>query len=392
MDLIIGNFTVIFYTCLVVVVTVIAFLSYKKGIVDVVDGVETVVQKPKIRLWGFALTFVVMWFFLAFANCGADYESYNTMFLDASSPMGNYYQYNIELGFSLYNYLLRVITDNIIVYNAITAFIFLALMFSALFRLRGRVHFGWGMMVFSCVFFLQFMDLKRIYLAAAICFFAVPFVINKKPWWALACVAVAVLFHRTAVLALFPMIMYWIYVPTYKFGKHQITLKWWYFAIIGCIALVVSYIMRDKIMEFMIGSRYENYGNMEPTVGVAQLVYHVPILLLFLRKKSFMSDRLVKYSIACLLVSFVVSSMGYFIAVIGRAFVYFIIPFAFAPTVDGGVYKNLSVVPDKKQIWTKRILDVCICGYFAMRLAVYLVTMLEIDKIIPYTNIFGWSI
>ncbi len=373
------NGTIILYVITILFASVTAFCSYKKSIYTSDSDTLHLVREARLSRFGFVVTFLILWQLLAFSTCGKDYESYNHLFLSALDWDYIIGHHELEIGFACLNFIIRILTDSVNVYNGILAFIFLYLIFSTLYKLKNRIHFGWAVLAFSCIFFLQFMNLKRIYLAAAICFYGIPYLLNNQKFRSLFTVLIAAAVHTSAIVMLLPLVIFWVFSKKFK---------WWQLTMMAVLGILVVYVFRHQIVEISFSSRYDKYGIQESGFGLAQIVYHVPIIWLLVKNRRQQKEFLTRLGLVYILCSAAVSIMGYFIVAIGRMFSYFILPFVLAPSVlyVGNSQKSIirhGVV--RKEHFAYLIALV----YFVFRLYMYCSTMLFTDGLMPYTSIFS---
>ncbi len=372
--------TVPLYLGIIALATAIAFASYQKGEeVVFADGTRQVTRAPKIRPLGLVLTFLTLFPLLAFSTAGMDHETYNLLFESAKDWdfCVNYHQ--MEIGFSLINLVLRCVTSDVVLYNCILAFAFLALVLSTFYRLRDKIHFGWGVMAFTCIFYLQYLNLKRIYLAAAILFAAIPWLLNKEYAKYVLAVFGTTLLHTSAIVMFVPLLI------GITVGKK---LNYKVLGVLAILGFAGLYFLRELLVRYSLSSRYEGYGIIDAPMGIRVALYHLPVLGWFLWQGNPDKHTDTKWCYIFLMCSFVISGMGYFIELIGRMFVYFLFPFAFVPSMGRcyeGYKDRLFNVNKRKAMWIWLIT----AGYFACRLGLYFLEM-YVDGILPYKNIFGW--
>lgn len=109
-----STLTIVWYMSTIIIGVLFAFMSYKKR------NKEVYYIDKKVMY----ISFIILWQLLAFAKCGTDNKSYKILFDNAKDLQFTLGYHQIELGFGLFNYLFRCITDNYYVYNATLAFIF----------------------------------------------------------------------------------------------------------------------------------------------------------------------------------------------------------------------------------------------------------------------------
>lgn len=368
--------TICLYICVILSAVIVAFMSYKKGYANADNG-ETINCQPRISKPGMIITFLILWLLLAFSNCGTDTPMYNDLFLNALNWNYCIGYHQIEVGFAVLNTVIRIFTKSTEVYNAIISFLFLIFTFGSLWRLKNDVHFGWAILAFTTTFYLQFMDLKRIYLAASIVLFALTFLLRKENVKYAFWILIATLIHMSAVLMFVPLL-----VQEYISKK----CKTWKLVAISMALLVFIYIFRNQIFSIVLFDRYSNYGVVDGSFGVMQLIYHLPIFWLIAKYGDLKQNYFHKLCLVLTCMSFVLSSIGYFVVIISRVFVFFELAFMGAASIT-----NTHQIGKKRSfgvIKTRDIVNAVVFLYFGFRLYMYCNEYLFLDGIMPYVSIF----
>ncbi len=366
--------TALLYVTTVASASVVAFFSYKKENEATDRYGNLVIQKASISSFGMCISFFILWQLLAFSTCGTDTQTYNDLFVNAKDFSYTIGYHQIEKGFALLNFAIRLVTDNEILYNCVIAFIFLLLVFKTLYKFREKIHFGWGILVFATTFYLQYMNLKRIYLAVAICFYAVSFMYERMYIKATIIIIIAMMIHTSAIIMFVPLL---IDVFLSK------AIKWRDLFFCAGTVLLLCFALRNQIAGISLSSRYTQYGMEEAGLGILQFAYHIPILYILIKQLKNDEDRIYIQSLVLILCSFIISVMGYYVAMVGRMFVYYMLPFMVAAST-GNIQRKISSLRDYSEFKNFVMLM-----YFAVRLCIYLVDMSVVDGIYEYSNIFG---
>ena len=369
--------TIWLYLIVITSAVMVAFLSYKKGYTRNENGV-TVYYQSRINKVGFITAFLILWLLPAFANCGTDMPTYNDLFLNAHNWDYCVRHHQIEVGWATMNVVIRKFTSQIEVYNAILAFLFLGFTFAALWKLKNEAHFGWAILAFSTTFYLQYMDLKRIYFASAIILYALTFLLRKQNRKYIFWVVIATLMHTSAVLMFVPLVVQCFISKKYKT---------WHIVAISLLLIGFIYVFRSQIFSIVISDRYTGYGVIEGAFGVMQLVYHVPLFWLIARYGNWKKNDFHKICLILACMSFVLSTMGYFVLMIGRAFVFFELAFIGATSIN-----NTQVCRKQRDFMTIRKVDLInftwIC-YYGFRFYMYLDGLSISDGLMPYISVFN---
>lgn len=292
--------TIILYSIIVISATIAAFASYRKGVLSRTGENIAIKKKPTISFFGAGITFIILWFPIAFANCGADYMVYNMLFDRAKDWAFCVGYHQIEIGWAAFNYILRIFTDNVDIYNAILAFVFLLIIFKAFFSLRDRIHFGWGILAFTTCVYLPFMNLKRISIAMAIIFCAIKPLLEKKYLKAISYIAIACLFHTSAIIMIIPIAINWMIGRKLKYRE---------ILFCGVLAFFAIYLFRERIANIIISERYDGYGLQNSSFGMMQMVYHLPLLYFLLKKSKTVEKGSTMTCLILLVCSFIVGSI-----------------------------------------------------------------------------------
>ncbi len=143
-----------------------------------------------------------------------------------------------------------------------------------------------GMVVYYLMFFNQSLNMMRQWIAMAILFQAFPLIVKGQPWRYLIYMAVAMSFHYSAFIGL---TVYFTYQLLTR-GSTQIKmLKVWFVILLGTLMILSL----DKLAALiaLFSARYANYISGTITFMPNQLLYRVPILLLFLWRWRYLKQR-----------------------------------------------------------------------------------------------------
>ena len=366
--------TLIFYFSIIFIASFFAF----KGIVGIEkDGINKIYIDKKMIF----ISFLILWQLLAFSKCGTDYQSYNQAYLDALNLKHMILDLGFEPGFALFNFFLRCFNFNVIFYNIIISFLFLSLIYYSLYRMRKYINFGFGIFVFSCMFLIQFQNLKRIYLASAICLLAISYLIENKNKIYSLLILLASSFHFSAIIMFFPIIIK-------KLSAERIEKKKFKRIVFIFITILTSVVFLRYCNLVQFG-KYERYlGEMDFNFGFAQILYHLPLFFILLKVNPKYKSLNV-YEIFKLLVieSFLIGMTSYVFTIIGRMSIYFIFPYIFlSRAVEFCDYRYINKSDGIK------IFRIIIYIYILLRFLIYFAGYYSLDSIAPYENIFGLKI
>lgn len=202
---------------------------------------------------------------------GTDTWNYYRIWNNARS-LGDVLSSNIEIGYMLLVWLTHKLFDSYSILLIATAIIAVILYLSTIIRFIENYEFGiYLFIVFG--FYTAFFNAARQSIAVAICFWALPFLFEKRFIPYAVCIFVAMLFHKTAIIAL----------PIYFLASPEIRLR----RIIGLLASVVVFTLFIRIFvgfasEFL-DDRYVAYAVHSQSGGVIDiLVLFLEIIILFL--------------------------------------------------------------------------------------------------------------
>ena len=331
-------------------------------------------------VFGFIVSFAILWFVLAFANCGTDYAAYENCFINSLNPT-YWANKRIESGYVILNFIIRFFTDDFEVYHAIWAFVLLFLVYSTIFKYREYVHPGLAIFAYANIFYIQSLDLMRIYLAAALVFWGYRFLEEKKYIKYGVVIIIAMTIHTSAIVCFLPLILL-------IFIRH----RGYIFLKIGSmiIFLAAVYVLRTSIFGNLFG--YSYLANNTVSFGAAAFVYYVPLILMFVfifRKKWAIDDgdaELTNTFFIMTLSGFAIYLMSYIVTFAGRLSCYFMLPFVFFPSYFVNYLKQYK----KSQLF-RGLCVVLILVFMAFR-GYMLFEYLKTDSTAPYTNIFGLNI
>ena len=365
--------TILLYFLVIVIASCFAALSYYKGS----DGYY------KWKWYWLFLSFLVLLFFLGFADCGADYYSYKRIF-DHSFDWHYQHTDRIERGYLLINAIVKSVVDNYKVFHFIWALIMLTLVYSTIAKYRDIVKPGWSVLAYSSIFMIQSLDLMRMYLAVAIIFWGIRFFLQNKRIHYLIVILIAFFIHRSAICMLVPYVM-WI-----MFSKGE---KYFLKSVVTLIMYLAFYFSKDYLFQdAVLGYQYS--GSTDGALGITQILYALPIfaLILFFRyyKNDFENDNIVGGLSIFYFSSLIFSMMSYSITPMGRVLFYFTYPYILLPGyfLTNHRYAGANVPINILNIY--KLIGFLLILYYLFR-AYMMISYIELDGLEIYTNVFGFS-
>lgn len=330
------------------------------------------------------LSFFILWFVSAFADCGADRASYGTIFSNVSiADLTAGWQ---EPGFILFNMFFRIFGDDPrIIYVAIST-LTLFLFYRTLYAFRKDISIGYAALAFGTLFFVQSLSLMRIYLASAILFCEIGFLKKRKYISCSLLIMLATMIHYSSLVMFLPLAIV-ILLENRKFMQYVHVIA----VIIGLLGTGAVLIAGAPILEnITVFARFQRYlENVSFTsIGIMQFIYNIPICVLIFLTLRYIDAQEKRIMIAYAGSAFLLSILSYGIQVLGRTLSLFSILYMF-------------IIPEcmrclKKSFWGEKwsekliyILISLLCFiYFILRFMIYLGEYHELDAIIPYVNIF----
>lgn len=169
-----------------------------------------------------------------------------------------------DFGYYLLSWVARSLSDNYAVLLTLIALVVVSCYLAAITRLVKRYETAIYLFVALSIYTFSFNGARQG-MAAAICFFAIPFLLERRLWPYLAFVAVAATFHRTALIAL-PL--YWIATPH---------VRWQRLAVLGvATAVTVAFLgIFVGLAADLLSDRYARYGEAGEGGGEVWVTYLV---------------------------------------------------------------------------------------------------------------------
>jgi len=177
-----------------------------------------------------------------------DWEVYRTYFEECLD-----YEISFELGYVWANQLIRSVTDNYSVFLILHAVTIYLLISRTIIKYSPYPFFSFFLLYCTM---LSYLGMNRQYIAVAICFFSIKFILDRNFWKFLLCIILAVFFHSSALLFILA------YFLTKKFETR-------YYVVILGVAIIISIlgIINKFPLEIFflvgdnIGDKAEFYGN-----------------------------------------------------------------------------------------------------------------------------------
>lgn len=336
--------TIVLYTVIFIMASAFMFSAQKK----VIGQDIYIFSLPK-----FIGALLILGIFFAFNDVGIDTPHYRSYFNQYTNLNNTYEGYGaVELWFQYLMIGLHYVTDDSEIAIAIIRTLQITIIFWALFLLRHKIILGYAIMAYVALYYLQSFDLLRSSLAGSLCLLCFAFIYNRKYIPAVIAVALAVGFHRSAILFVAAMI---IYLLSTLVKKHTTLIQ-----TCGIIATVgVLYLGADLLkmtLDSDFGSgRYENYTDMSGTgFGVFIIFQYLPIAYaLYILKKQIAKQDDLRWWNLCFIFAisgFSIAILGYTNGMLTRAAIFFSMSFIFLlPSLirkddDGSIKSNKGLI------------------------------------------------
>lgn len=320
-----------------------------------------------------ALLFMLLipWFFMAFKGNSMDLGNYEEMFYSATS-WKYVFSFGFDWGYFLLNFVVRIFTDNYLVFSGIVSFFILFLPLYTFWKMRGKISFTVLVAFYMGMCYLQAFNLIRIYLALSVIIFSSRWLFKKKILGYLIGVAIACMFHNSAIFCVL------FILPFLPKNLSFITMF-----VVG-ILMVLFWIVPEAFIKLIPFERYQHYFEkiLPLVVGVVHpvqcLAFILPLFLFNYEKKPSVSMRYLGFAT---FLFFIVVVTGYRIDVFGRLSIYCYpaIGFGFAQWVS-----NLRYGKD-----VKVIVSLYVLGYLVIITYLYFYSYLNIDGLAQYY--FFWE-
>lgn len=312
--------TKILYWIIVISSFVFAKLSQKK--------IVSHNTKHNFRILPFLISFVIPWFFFAFADISNDYDQYCYIF--DTSELSNYNSLWIEPGYALLNALIKFITSDSATAISIIKTIELGIVFFVLYDYRKRVDISLAVWAYLSLSYLDSFCMLRINLSAAIILLALDFYENRHKSIPAICLFItACTIHYSCVMLVIPIGIYLICNRKREFKIDYLIIL---LVLLVFVRIVALSLMNRVLNAYDFLNKYSTkYGSVEASgSGLMQYIYHIPFIYMYLwlhsKIKKGIVDKnhgILEISLVMVPISLFFGTMGYSFEVIGRSFVFY---------------------------------------------------------------------
>lgn len=362
--------TFIFYLAIIVSCYFTALVGKR---VILVSGVSA---KHRKKLWIF-LIFAILIFVKGFGTTGRDLRGgYYIDFLSATS-VDHFRDKSIEIGFRILNVLVRRTTDEYWIFIFVCSLITIVPVMHMLKKYADQIDLPIAVLLYVTCFFINGFSPMRQAMSAAIAFFGFDAMIEHKYGKAMFWILLASLFHVTAIIFIVPLL-----INMAKLANRKLI-------IVGMLGLfILVWIERQSIISLFSSndSRYAIYSAFAAVnLGFEKIVYYIPLFLTYaLGRKIDNYKDFERVSFIYLCMGFFFGMASYLIEIFGRFDISFVPLIIIVPYYCLRLKKRFP----KYRIW----FNLAVIFYCIARFIIFIVNYYNSQDLMPYTNVFGWTI
>lgn len=190
---------------------------------------------------------------------------------------------SVELGFSLYTYIISCITKDIYVFQFITHFIIIGLFYAAIMRFSNVLKPKYGILIFLLLCFNESLNITRQYLSLGFVLLALTYLIDGRKKLFYILISIAVVFHYSAALA----VMYYpLNIASSKWSLEKHKTRYLILLAFSFVIIYAIFVFSPLQTYFMGTERYTGYfekgksglSNSTLIVYVFMIIISYPIL------------------------------------------------------------------------------------------------------------------
>ncbi len=241
---------------------------------------ENIFSKLQITIWG-GLSVLIPSVLAGFrsVNIGTDNYNYLIMFEQISliKSIKDILVYDQELLYSLLNYVVSRFTHDYHWICFFSEFITMIFIVMGFYYFRDKISLSLSILVYLFFWYAHFINIVRQGIALSICFFALRYVIEKKPIYFFIFVAIAFMFHSSAI---FSIPIYFIAVILNKKYSNLKILFLFVLLLAGMRIFPILFVWIKNTLPFIRVISVRNEINETTTIGFSlnQTVYRLPVL------------------------------------------------------------------------------------------------------------------
>lgn len=245
--------------------------------------------------------------------------------LDTSNYVTNltngYYKL-YEIGFQKLSSLFES-GNNIEIYLMVIGAVIYSFIIMRLWELRNTVSFPFAIFLFLIMHFSASMNTMRQYMACAIIFWGTRFLFSKKIVPYLLCILVAVSFHRTAIIGVgFLLIYFWHWNEMKRYQKIVSV------SILTLLPAGIYYVYVVELSSY-ISEKMDYYFSNQGEGGIfiyVQILISISVYFLskrYLTRMTYKEQKICNITLFFSLLGLMMLSIGYYVLFVGRIALYF---------------------------------------------------------------------
>lgn len=222
--------------------------------------------------------------------------------VNSSSLVDLLNQYNVDIGYTVFNYIVSLFTENPQWILFMTQAVICSLVYILAYRERNNISMTMFMMIYLLTMFNQSLNIARQSMAIAIIIFSYKYLKERKLVKFFVCTLLAACFHSTAILAL-PIYFINILINSRAKKRYQIL-------IIVLLVMVIAFF--EDVLRFMVydlhllSERYLYYlsSSSDTQISIFQLVYRMFLVLIVVLNKKRMDEKTYNIMFTLLIINF----------------------------------------------------------------------------------------
>lgn len=270
--------------------------------------------------------------------------------------------------------ILNLLSSNGAFGIACFSFITIGLIIATIYRYRDRTYLPLSILAFVSIYYIQSLDLLRIFLACSITTYFSYLLLDGKNWRYAIMLLVCTQMHYSTFCLFLPFGIYLLYrkYPVYTFS-------------IFLVIFLLAPIVINKFASLLVISRYMHYADnvseMKNSVGLMEFIIYVPVLILsiYMKRKRYEApsvDLMLIYSMCFLFYGI----LSYYIP-IGRLYIHSL--FLFSIIIPMNI-RTLYEYKDSKAHFAALFGFV----YLLFRFHMSLYNWMNTDQLMPYSFLF----
>ena len=262
-----------------------------------------------IRLSLLVIAIIIPAFLAGFRNLsiGTDVMNYvQPMYLSANVSK-NFFSYlqvpilhdymfvpisTFEVGYTALVFICTKIFGNIFSVLFLTQVLIIGGVLAGLWKFREKISVWIGMLIYYLIFYNISLNMVRQSIAMSIIIFAFPYLYNKEYIKYIILIVIAVLFHKTAIIGLIIMAIYFIYtsdnnmecIKDWKGALLSYNKNNFRFIIMTLISFCIVFIpqlLKITLKVLGVSSYADGYINGNASFSLNQIIMRIPLLLIF---------------------------------------------------------------------------------------------------------------